>query len=290
MTVAIKRSNNEIIFIDAVLQFSRQYSGSVSKNPIENGSSVTDHVTTENPVFTINGVVSDADFNIDRPLINAADASSYSLANRTYVNDDPVLFSPIIGGNAINPLTKYLPQSVTQFLGDTVPSISYIEQEDRDDISTRISSLVESKLLEIFDKKEEVVILVFEKKGVVDVITKMLDQCILTNLSFDETPESGMALYPNMTFERITKVVLKTTTLPANVSSAVASGSATKKSEGKQTAITGDKPTTTGDNAKTEKTEVSSELQEDVPLESVVSSIKDLANKSSNAFGLGSFF
>lgn len=269
MTVAIKRSNNEIIFIDAVLQFSRQYSGSVSKNPIENGSQVVDHVTIENPVFTINGVVSDADFNIDRPLINAADASKYELVNRTYVNDDPVLFTPVIGGNSLNSLTRFLPQSVTQFMGDTPPSITYFEQEDRDDISTRLSSLVESKLLEISEKKEEVSILVFEKKGAVDVITRMLDQCVLTNLAFDESPESGMALYPNMTFERITKVVLKTTTLPANVSSAVKAGASPKKVEGKQQTEVGSKATTAGENAKQE----SSELQEDIPLKDVMKTL-----------------
>ncbi|MNY11905.1 hypothetical protein D3C86_1449610 [compost metagenome] len=175
----------------------------------------------------------------------------------------------MIGGNSVNPLTKFLPQSVTQFMGDTPPSITYFEQEDRDDISTRLSSLVESKLLEISEKKEEVSILVFEKKGAVDVITRMLDQCVLTNLSFDESPESGMALYPNMTFERITKVVLKTTTFPANVSSSVKAGASPKKVEGKQQTEVGSKATTTGENAKQE----SSELQEDIPLKDVMKTL-----------------
>ena len=61
MTIAIKRENGDLIWFDAVTEFGRQYRGSVSSNPIETGGKITDHITTENPVFTLTAVVSDAD-------------------------------------------------------------------------------------------------------------------------------------------------------------------------------------------------------------------------------------
>ena len=271
MTVAIKRSNNEMIFIDAVLQLQRQYSSSVSKNPIENGSSVTDHVTLENPIITVNGVVSDADFNLGRARISYEDGLEFNLENRDFINDNPIFNAPIIGGNKVNPLTKFLPQSVTQFIGDVPPSIEYSEDADRNDIETRLSTLVETTLLTIYATKEEITLLEFDGNRV----NKAYFDCILTNISFNESPDSGMALYPNMTFEQITKVVLKTTTLPANVAAALKPKTASTSNKGKQSAEDGSKITSSGEDAHRESTEFTSTAYERSAVRNVSTSTGD---------------
>lgn len=48
------------IVFDCALDVGRRYSAKVSSHPIETGSKVSDHVTTDNPTFSIKGLVSDA--------------------------------------------------------------------------------------------------------------------------------------------------------------------------------------------------------------------------------------
>lgn len=51
-----------IIVFDAALESSRDFSAKVTSHPVETGVQIADHVTLENPKFTLKGVVSDAAF------------------------------------------------------------------------------------------------------------------------------------------------------------------------------------------------------------------------------------
>lgn len=286
MAVAIKRKNNDLIFIDAVLQYTRQYSSSVSKNPIENGSSVTDHVTLENTVLTVNGVVSDADFNIDRPLITPDDAQYFEIANRNFLNNNPIIGSPIIGGPNSKP--SFIPEIVNQFLNDNPPTITYVDDEDRGGVLTRISTSIELDLLNIYETKEEITLLDFDG----DRIVKAYFNCILTSLNFEESPDSGQALYPRMTFEQITKVSLKTTTIPPNVAAAMKPKTAPTDKKGKQNPTKGESETTQGDNAASEPTSNSGDTtRRSVTLEATEGSpaekVKETAKSDGSFFQLG---
>ena len=69
MTYAIKRNNGDILWFDAIEGFEETYSSSVTKHPIATGSLVSDHVVKDNPVLNLRGILSDADFNFNRPQL-----------------------------------------------------------------------------------------------------------------------------------------------------------------------------------------------------------------------------
>lgn len=48
------------IVFDCALDVGRRYTAKVTSHPIETGSKVSDHITTDNPAFSIKGLVSDA--------------------------------------------------------------------------------------------------------------------------------------------------------------------------------------------------------------------------------------
>lgn len=289
MTVAIKRSNDEIIYLDAVLQFSRQYQSNVTENPISDGGKVADHVTKEFPLITVNGVVSDADFHTTRPMLTQEELTRYGLDKAQAVNTSPVDGTPIIGGNGINPLTRFLPESVTQFIGSTLPPVVYTEGDDRADTMTRLSLLVEEALLSIHESKEEVSLIVYEKRGNNDRVVRVIDKCVITSLAFDETPDSGSALYPNMTFKQIKKARLKKTSLSVNVSGSIQGKASPTNQKGKQlsnkTEVDVDGTTKGKD---TDLTEKSSQLEETAPLNKVVDGVKNIGKRVGSAiFGGG---
>ena len=51
-----------VIVFDAAIDTNREFSASVTSHPVEIGVNVNDHVTVENPKFSVRGVVSDAAF------------------------------------------------------------------------------------------------------------------------------------------------------------------------------------------------------------------------------------
>ena len=274
MTIAIKRENNQVIFIDAVPQMSRQYTSPVTKNAIESGAYIADHVTIDNTVITVQGVVSDADFHTTRPIISPDDREEYGLKGATILNNEPVGSTPVIGGNVANKFAQFLPQSITQFTGSVRPTITFPEEGDRDDVDSRLSTVVEQALLEIRDKREKVTVLRFEKKGIIGKVTKAYANCIITSLSFEESADSGAALYPNITFEQIRETTLQKASLNGKVAKSVAGRAAKDSNKGKQTAT---KVESSGSvDVKDNPTEMSSELQKNAPLDKVLDKTKSV--------------
>jgi len=63
MATTLSNENQSIILVfDAALETARNYTANVTSHPVETGVEIADHVTLENPKFTLKGVVSDAAF------------------------------------------------------------------------------------------------------------------------------------------------------------------------------------------------------------------------------------
>jgi len=86
-----------IIVFDAALETARDYSAAVTSHPVETGVQISDHVTLENPKFTVKGVVSDAAFL--SPFEQLA-----SFANRTGAAVTGAIASTSIGASALKSL------------------------------------------------------------------------------------------------------------------------------------------------------------------------------------------
>lgn len=238
-TTVLMRSNGDILWFDAILSFTKNYTAQVTKHPIERGGVVSDHVTLDNISFQLSGVISNADFNTDR-LDNEAQNSLYE-----YLDDigtgriNIVNNSPLEDGAEItyqeNPLTKYLPEAAAAFLDQSAPTVSMTEafkltgagaMENYFTLMQRGKELF--TVLEIFD----------------NVVRRYEHNCVFTNVSFTVDPESGDAVYPNLTFESVVFVESALVKIPKKVTDKLKKKSESKQNKGAQsgTKSEGDAP------------------------------------------------
>jgi len=174
MIIVIKeQASSDIITLSCVTSFDESYTGGVSSHPIESGSTITDHVTSDNDKFKVSGVVSDYDF------LNP----SKDLATKKEGYDDGYLRSAVTASFANGLLNTY---------GAVVPDKQRAEYIKRRLIDIRKNSLL-------------VTILEYPDSGEIVQHTN----CILTSLSFKEDENTGYAVYPEMAFEKINVVQVK---------------------------------------------------------------------------------
>ena len=247
MTIAILRENTDLIWFDAVLKFGEQYNTSVTKHRVESGASISDHVIEENPTFSISGVASGVDFGVSKPVLgDGADEVGAKL-------NAEVIAPVVISTSKQSAVIKLLPESVRQFLTNDVPPSVTMQQGrpiDADilvslkktliEINRGVNILVNKRVV---NKKELVTIVEFDQNG---KIINSYKNCVMTSLSFNETPDSGYALYPEMSFEQVRFVQLISTTIPKNVSSSVRTARAERSDKGVQQ---GDSREASGENS-----------------------------------------
>ena len=200
MTIAIRRANGEQFLFDAVTAFEIAHSGSVAENPIERKSAVADHFTHNNPQIRISGVVSGADYNNKVPV------------GQSFINQYPVYSTPIVGGNNGESLLESLIPESYKWLIDSdgeIP-ISFTETEDR----KWLKKAAEDWLTSLFANKEIVSVLKFES----GVLYALFDNYIITDLSFKEDPDSGLALFPEISLKYVRRFSVQSTSLPSELS------------------------------------------------------------------------
>jgi len=173
MIIVIKdQASSDIITLSCVTSFDESYTGSVSSHPIESGSTITDHVTSDNDKFKVSGVVSDYDFlNPSKDL--AFGKEGYSDEGRS--------------------------AAVSRFTNGLLDS-GLIDIPDK-----QRAEYIKRRLIDIRKNSLLVTILEYPDSGELVQHT----DCILTSLSFKEDENSGYAVYPEMAFEHINVVQVK---------------------------------------------------------------------------------
>src|SRR5690554_4440316 len=68
--------NGFFIYFDAVTAYTQNYSGSVTKHPVDSGVSIVDHFIAENPTITISAVISGVDVSTGSFNIAGADGQA----------------------------------------------------------------------------------------------------------------------------------------------------------------------------------------------------------------------
>lgn len=237
MSVAIATSDGVFIYFDAVLSYSESYSNSVTKHPIDGGGVISDHVTMENPSFSISGVISAVDFNDTRPNVQD-DSTGKSI---TFINVNPVSFPVEVRDNDKD-VFKSIPFLSGLTKSSPKPSITMA-----DEVKYNFNS-IKDILIGLRDNNKNAntnygLFYVYEfRDGLVSAPPKK--NCVLLGLDFSETPESGDTLEVSLKIEQVTFVPLVETTLPADVVETTTKDSAaTESSKGKQGAApTTEKP------------------------------------------------
>jgi hypothetical protein len=203
-----------LIYFDAVTSYTQNYVGQVTKHPIDTGGVITDHFVKDNSKFTIQAVITAADISI----------SSYIIRDL----DDNIPFNVKTAPNAVSVestnnsvLSKFIPTSIGQFFPDSAPEITMDASREnslgqvRNLLINLMSGVKFNEKTQQFDSNVQIVALYeFEQTSLV----RILNNLVLTNITFDEKPETGDALYCNMSFEQVSFVTLKKVAIPKTVS------------------------------------------------------------------------
>lgn len=209
MTIAIKRSNGNLYWFDAVVQYNRSYQNEITKHPVERGRVISDHTIRQNVQFSIQGVLTDADFNTTRPQISLGATTGDELASeatyKSFVNNTPVVQMPTISFGK-NPLAELLPASVIQYLSTDIPTVTVHEQP-----KARTALSISIDFEEMRDTAELLEIVEYRPDGTFRVFAS----CVIKSLSYSFDPDSGDAFYPNIELEQIRYTTSQFAQLPA---------------------------------------------------------------------------
>lgn len=194
MAIVLRRANGDIIWFDAITDYTTKYSASVTKHPVATGGYVSDHTTTDNVVLNISGIFSDADFNISRQLIEvkAADGSAIS-KNKQYTNNSQTVYPVTI--EEVKTINKILPEVIAQFTKDTIPN-AYVTPQEK----AKTAMAVKFNLIDMWKNREE-----FQVLDIVDnTVIEQFSPCVFKDITFKEDATTGEGVFPVMTIEQVT--------------------------------------------------------------------------------------
>lgn len=244
MTIAIRRDNGDILWFDAIEGFDEVLSSTVTKHPIATGGFVADHITKDNPRFTLRGILSDADFNFNRPQLTTDDTAYIGWqsvsASKQFVNNTPTN-SPVSINSGTNVFKSFLPESIAQFTSTSIPEVVVTAQP-----KVKSASAVRLDLVYMREYKEVFTLVDFED----NLIRRSWPSCVLTNLAFSETPDGGdaRALFPVMEIEQVTFSTVENIRIKLR-----------PNNKGRQQGAASKRETKTDDKAKTNATNLSGE-------------------------------
>lgn len=238
MSLAIRVGNSEdkevlsgLFYINATERYEITYQNRVTKHPLDSGASITDHVVMENPVFTIQGVISGVDVDL-----------VYSQVYEEALGDKPMNVRPTPSQTTItkdeNKFAKFIPDIVGQFLKSGGYNIQFIgSDEDADTLQRSVLDLVVNTMTKITYNKtrnryfNSVVPVTLYELGEKKDLVKAHKDLVITSFNIKEDAESGAALFFNMTLEQYRRVGIEMVAY-SKVDESVKKAASTKKSNG----------------------------------------------------------
>lgn len=207
MSIVIRRDNGDILWFDAITQYDVTYQSTATKHPVATGGFVSDHITKDNVVLQIAGILSDADFNLSRPdnigslptfqfdtgaHVNTDENGLYKPTEKQYTNNSSVAIPvKITEKSSIN---RILPEVVAQFTKDSIPTVFVTPQN-----KPKTAKAVQRELISMWNNREEFQVLDLLDDFVID----KFGPCVFTNLSFKEDESTGEGVFPTMTIEQL---------------------------------------------------------------------------------------
>ena len=224
------------IYLDAVLNWNRNFTGQVSKHPIDGGSSLTDAYINSNPVFSLTAVISGSDVSLT-PAFTVDENGTQPFNTRVAPSEVEVRSTDA------STLTKFIPNVISQFIPDLLPEVvmddfrSNSIEEVQDILINLQSGEGYNQLTGQFETVIRPVTL-YETDGFLSLVKKLPSDearaLVITAISFREDTESGYCLYADITIEQIRFANLKKVQIPPDVVQAALRKKATdNKSLGK---------------------------------------------------------
>lgn len=241
MSFAISWEADEIqaggfIYLDAVLNWNRNFTGQVSKHPIDGGASLTDAYINNNPTFSLTAVISGSDISITPAALTDE--------NGTQPFNTRVAPSEVeVRSTDASTLTKFIPNVISQFIPDLLPEVSMdgFRSNSIEEVQDILINLQSGEGYSLITEQFETAIrpvTLYETDGFLSLVKKLpadsTKALVITSVVFREDTESGYALYADITFEQIRFANLKKVQLPPELVQPVIKSKATdNKSLGK---------------------------------------------------------
>jgi hypothetical protein len=252
MSLAIKFGDNDdpnqlsgFIYFDVVTKYAKHLTGKVTSHPLDAGANITDHYISENPKFSIVGVISSADI--------SGIPSQILVDGESPLNVNPQTGAVIVN-DTFSGLLQFSSNVTSQFSNSRAESVT-VDSTQRTEFREQINSLI-TKLMTglVYNEQEKklrnrmTLITLYEFVG--DILNIESDDLVMTSCSFEEDPDSGIGLYVTMTLEQVSFVTLQKTELPTDVAKSMskAAQSTSKKSKADGTEKTPGDPASTTTN------------------------------------------
>lgn len=204
MSLAIKIDSGNyqgFVYFDAVTQYTQDLSGQVTSHPIGSGGLINDHFIRGNPTYQFSGVISAADISVG---LNAITDGGLNRPMNIRGDVSPV---NVKGNN--NSLISLVPQTISQFFVDAGTSVS-MSKDSRASVLKEVKSVLKS----LFKKDGITTVKLFEYEGV--RLKEIIENLVVKGLGFTEDPDSGQALWVNITLEQVTFTELQQRKLSAS--------------------------------------------------------------------------
>lgn len=204
MTYAIKRNNGDVLYFDAITSATETYTSQITKHPLASGAFISDHTIKDNKKFSLRAVLSDADFNLNRPTDYYTNLNTVGLVqgqvsyptgqSKQFVNDTQTTV-PVSISNTAAKWRSFLPEVVSQFTASTIPTVTVTEQT-----KVKTAAAVRLDLIAMHEKSESFTLMEFND----NTMSRHWENIIMIGLSFAEDAESGLGLFPTIDMEQAT--------------------------------------------------------------------------------------
>lgn len=197
------------IYLDATISFKRSYTGKVTENPMDAGAKIADHFSYNNPVYSIQGVISCVDFSNIPSLLTV---NGVGMMNSK--SPPPIAQISKTGGK----LDDLIPASVQQFLPDLVSKVE-VSEDYRESYASAIEPFLKDIMSGIYyndmtGKYENRMTLctIFDVDGT--NATNPRSNVVPVSISIREDSETGDGLFIDLDFQEVRFVTLESATAP----------------------------------------------------------------------------
>lgn len=222
MALALLFTDDSVMYLDAVTNYTKSYSSNISNHPIDKSAVITDHVSKDNPIFSIKGVISAADFHTTYLRPRDFEEENIGTEYNQPVNDAVI--------KAPSTRLDYLPGSIQQFLSSTNDvSVTvdyfrgYSHQVARDRLGTAWSN---SEIITLLDYD-------YDYTTGRTVHVKRIQNCLIQNFTDNEDSTTGDSLEFTITFQKVRFAYLKEVDIQV-ARSEVSDAAAGESEEGEQ--------------------------------------------------------
>lgn len=221
-----------LFYINATERFEITYGNRLTKHPLDSGANVSDHVIMDNPVYTIQGVISGVDIGLSNNFIELDGLQPTNTMNSAYMTSI----------NSTGGASKYIPDIISQFLDSGGYSVEFLGGgSEPEALQESVKELVVNTMTKVTFNNDSgrffnsVVPVILYELDLIGNIRKSHDNLVITSFVVKEDKDTGEALFFNMSLEQFRDTNIKSVDVEITspeVSKAVA------KEESKGTATT----------------------------------------------------